>query len=143
MSYSACSNSAIYKPDAYPRGAIGSVIIPTLNTGVAKASLAAEEAFTPITLPEGVWSLTGCLQTTATGGNTLVYTTAQCRLDGATNQGRLDVFGATQALGFPISFTVVSDGTNVVDLNIICETSAGNWSIAAGVFSLLKLVRIA
>ena len=146
MSFISCEGSALIPAVLPPTDsitAVGSVIAPTLLTGVATASGTYADAFAPITLPKGVWMLTGTLVLSANGGQTIDASVLHCRLDGAVNQGQLStVFGATLTQGLPVCFTVVSDGTNVIDL-ATTATSTGTWSIVAGISSLLKLTRVA
>lgn len=105
-------------------------------------------AFSPILLPQGVWLLTGVLQFEASSaGNNITQVTVTCLLNQVINQGQLVATGTTTSLVVPISF-VVSSGTEGQELPIALEISAitsagGNWNLATGLSSILRLVRIA
>ena len=143
MSYISCGNSALIAPSSYPFGAVGSVVVPTLLTGVATASLAVADAFNAIVLPKGVWMMSGTLEVEGATGNVL-SSSVQCLLNGATNQGQLiSNYPTNTNQGIPICYTLVSDGNDAVSLAVSCATSAGTWSIQAGASSLLKLVKVA
>ena len=147
MSFISCEGSALIPavlPPTDSNVAVGSVIVPTLLTGVATASNVYADAFTPITLPKGVWVMSGTLSLSATGVETINASVLHCRLDGATNQGQLaSNYPAFITQGATFSFVMISDGTNVVDLATTATTTAGTWSIVAGINSLIKLVRVA
>lgn len=147
MSVVSCEGSALIPPMLPPANsitAVGSVITPTLLTGVATASNTYDDAFTPFTLPKGVWLMTGTLSLSATAGQTISASVIHCRLDGATNQGQLaSNYPAVITQGASFSFIMTSDGTNVVDLATTATTSAGTWSIVASISSFIRFVKIA
>ena len=73
MSFSSCVSSALVKadPSTLLRGAIGSRIVPTINvTPVASNTLL--QPIAALTIPKGVWMLSGLLTVVATtGGSSL------------------------------------------------------------------------
>lgn len=152
MSFSSCANSALVPiPPKYPTADIlsaGYVEVPELNYTPA-ASGTYIDCFTPITLPQGVWLLTGVLRFDATAGN-IETIVATCRLNPDTTniqQGSMVWNGVEPYVVIPISCVVTSGASgaeDVLDLAISATTSgAANWELNEGISSILKLVRIA
>ena len=144
MSYSACSNSALLAPSGYIEGAIGYSFTPVLSTGVNVNSGVQASAFTDITLPKGVWLLSGTLQVDATGG-TIAAGYAQVEKNGAAVT-QVNFFTPEQYISFCLSVVVVSDGNDTIGLNVEASTSGGaQWELGAGspTSCLINITRIA
>lgn len=143
MSYSACSNSAIFKPDAYPRGAIGSIITPTLNFNPV-ASGALLQPISALTLPEGVWLLSGTLFVDASvGGQTITGQTGVAKDAVVFWRSQSDSVGS-DGTSVSLSAVLSSDGTNVLTIPMTYATSAGaTYGIGASPLTIVQLTRVA
>lgn len=142
MSYSACSNSAILKQDAYPVGAIGSIIAPTLNTNPV-ASAALLQPVAAQILPEGVWLVSATLNVDSTNGAETLTGFSSVAVDSAT---RCRVFQnvASNGVTCVLSAVVESDGTASVTLPMTYTGSGGStYALQAAPLSLVQFTRIA
>jgi hypothetical protein len=145
MSYSACSNSALLAPSGYIEGAIGYSFTPAIDTAVLTNSAVALAAFTDITLPKGVWLLSGTLQIDVPGGQTIASGYAQVEKNSVAVT-QVNFFTPESYFSFCLSVVVVSDGNDTIGLNVAVTTSAGGqWELGAGSppACLLNITRIA
>jgi hypothetical protein len=146
MSYSACSNSALLAPSGYIEGAIGYSFTPVISTAVLTNSAATLVAFPDITLPKGVWLLSGTLQIDVPGGQTIASGSyAQVEKNGVAVT-QVNFFTPESYFSFCLSVVVVSDGNDTIGLNVDVTTSAGGqWELGAGSppACLLNITRIA
>jgi hypothetical protein len=142
MSYSACSNSALLAPDAYPTGAIGSTFAPVINT-VAVASAALLQPVAAFILPKGRWLISGVLTLDATvGGETLTGNTAIAK--DAVVFWRSQNVTVEDSLSITLSAIVESDGTDVITLPCNYTSSGGaTYSAVAAPLSVVQATRIA
>lgn len=142
MSYSSCSNSALYKPDAYPTGAIGSVIEPAINTNPV-ASAALLQPMASLTLPEGRWLIAGTLFVDATtGGQTITGNTGIAK--DAVVFWRSQNATAMDGVSVALSAVVSSDGTNAITIPMTYTTSgASTYAVSASPLSTIEIVRVA
>lgn len=142
MSYSACSNSAIYKPDSYLAGAIGSIAEPSINVN-AVASAALLQPIAAYTLPEGRWMIAGTLFVDATtGGQTLTGNTGIAKDSVVFWRSQI----ATAADGHSVSLSAVvdSDGANVITIPMTYTTSGGStYAVSAAPLSKVQFIRVA
>lgn len=140
MSYSSCSNSAIFKPTEYLEGAIGSVIQPTLNTA-STASGAFIDLWTPFILPQGVWLITGCVRCdSADPIESILY---QIQQD-AINVNRYSLAnGDDTAMWISFQSVLVADGVKNVNCLLNAITGGANWNVEAGANSVVDITRIA
>jgi hypothetical protein len=142
MSYSACSNSALLAPDAYPTGAIGATFSPVINTN-AVASAALLQPVAAFILPKGRWLISGVLTIDATiGGETVVGNTAIAK--DAVVFWRSQSVVAQDSVSVSLSAIVESDGTAVITLPCNYLTSGGStYASAASPLSIVQATRIA
>lgn len=149
MSFSACANSSLVPiPPKYPpvsSNDVGSIIIPTLayiqypNNGTL-------DVFSPsLTLPIGVWLVSGFLEIGAVAGN-VSQAIVTITIDGLI-QGRNVALGATPSISVPFSVIVSSGSSGAADicsLLVQVTTSGGaNWEVVNQNTSIVKCVRIA
>jgi hypothetical protein len=142
MSYSACANSALLAPDAYPVGAIGSTFTPVINTN-AVASAALLQPVAAFTLPKGKWLISGVLTLdTTVGGETLVGNTAIAK--DAVVFWRSQNVTVEDSVSISLSAVIDSDGTAVI--TVPCNyTSSGSstYGAIAAPLSVVQATRIA
>ena len=123
MSFSACSSSSFIPiSPKYPTTNILSAgyVEPTVLDYTSTASGVARSAFGSISLPAGVWMLSGVIRLNASAGN-VTTATLQCRLNGSVNQGQIVLQPATAYTTTPVCFVVqsASDGSeDLIDLNV-------------------------
>jgi len=124
---------------------VGYIEIPNLDYS-ATASGTAIDAFAPITLPYGVYILTGVLKFQGDGSN-IATATAQCLVDGV-NQGKVEINNADADVDVTFTFIVASGSAgaeNDLSLSVSGVTADGvsTWNLVAGINSVLKIVRVA
>jgi len=140
MSYSACSNSAIFKPAEYLEGAIGSVFQPVLNE-TATASGAVIELWDAFVLPKGVWMITGAVQCdSASVIESVLY---EIKLDIANVQRFSVANGAEVEMWISFQSVVVADGEKELTCEISAVTAGSAWSVTDAPNSVVNVTRIA
>ena len=123
----------------------GYIQIPALDYS-ATATGVAINAFAPITLPYGVYIVSGVLKYIGDGSN-IATATAQCLIDGV-NQGKVEINNADADVDVTFSFIVASGSAGAegdLSLSVSAVTADGisNWNLVAGINSVLKIVRVA
>lgn len=129
MSFSSCVSSALVKtdPSTLLRGAIGSRIVPTINV-TPVASNATLVTIVALTLPKGVWMLTGLLTFVCeTGGESLAGNLGVA-IDGDVVVRTTIQNNVLDQVPVPLSYCFVSDGTNVLTLPATFVTTGGSYS---------------
>ena len=142
MSYLSNSNSAIIHPAAYPAGAIGSIISPTINVNpVASGALLQPIAAT--TLPRGRWLITGTLFPDSTAGGATITGNTGIAKD-AVVFWRSTNASALNGISVSLSAVVDSDGTAVITIPMTYATSdASTYLVSAPPFGLVQFTRVA
>lgn len=129
MSFSSCVSSALVKtdPSTLLRGAIGSRIVPTINvTPVASNTLL--QPIAALTIPKGVWMLSGLLTVVATTGGSSLAGNIGVALDAVVAVRTTIQNNVLDQVPVPLSYCFVSDGTNVLTLPATFVTTAGTYS---------------
>ena len=145
MSFISCEGSALIPavlPPTNSISAVGSVIVPTL-LATPTASGGGYTYFNAITLPKGVWMISGNVRLDAiTGGATVDSGVIQFLYDGVNvDRYGLNLVGGAEWL--VASGVVVSDGTKQLTCIGTATTSAGNYQLEIGANSTIYLVRVA
>ena len=142
MSFRSADNSALIVPLAFPYGAVGSIIEPTINT-VAVADNTLLQPIAALTLPKGQWLIQGTLYVApVTGGQTLTGNTGIAK--DATVFWRSQI--ATASAGYSVSLSAVvdSNGTAVITIPMTYDTSAGStYAVSASPLSKVQFIRLA
>ena len=142
MSYSSSSNSALYHPNGYIAGAIGSIISPTINV-VPVASGAVLQPVAATTLPKGRWLITGTLFPDSTAGGATITGNTTIAKDAVVFW---ETTNAQVSNGISVSLSAVvdSDGTAVITIPMTYTTSdASTYRVTAPPFGLVQYTRIA
>ena len=129
MSFSSCISSALVKtdPSTLLRGAIGSRIVPTINvTPVASNTLL--QPIAALTIPKGVWMLSGLLTVVATTGGESLAGNIGVALDAVVAVRTTIQNNVLDQVPIPLSYCFVSDGTVVLTLPTTFVTTAGTYS---------------
>lgn len=146
MSFASIVSSALVKPDPSTLivGAVGSRIVPTINT-VAVADSALLQPIAALTVPKGVWSLTGSIAYTCTTAGQSLNGAVAVALDAVVAIRLSDYNNQLNVATFGLSYTFVSDGTAVLTLPSTLNTSAGStyFADAANELSVVVLTCIA
>ena len=142
MSFVSCDNSALVVPSAFPYGAVGSVITPTINlTPVASTTLL--QPIAQLVVPKGVWMLTGTLFVDATVGGQTVAGNTGVALD-ATVFWRSQNVTVADGLSVSLSAVFSSNGANLLTIPMTYTTSGGaTYGVSASPLSKVQLTRIA
>jgi hypothetical protein len=149
MSFASSSSSPLVPIDpkipTVDANSAGYIQIPTLDY-TATGSGVAIDAFTPITLPYGVYILTGVLKFQGDGSN-ITTATAQCFVDGV-NQGKVEINNDDANVDMTLTFVVASgSGGAEADLSLsvsgVTADGLSNWNLVEGINSVLKIVRVA
>lgn len=143
MSYSSCSNTALYRPNEYIEGAIGSSIVPVLDTGVPVASGVFIDLWNTFVPTKGVYLISGCVRCDATAGD-ITSVLYQVEIDTA-NVVRYSMgSGAEPTMWISFSAVFVADGVKALSCALTATTSGGaTWEVDTGANSLVSITRIA
>lgn len=129
MSYLSSVSSTFIKPSpsTLVAGAVGSRIIPAINTNaVGSADLL--QPIAAVTIPKGVWLLSGVLTLACQTGGSSLFGNVGIALD-ANVVCRFTI--ANQVLNIvsiPLSYSFISDGTDVLTIPTTFETTAGDYA---------------
>lgn len=145
MSYVSCEGSALIPvglPPANSITAVGSIILPAINT-VAVASGALLQPIASLTLPKGVWVLSGTLFVDASvGGETIVGNTGIAK--NASVFWRSQNVTVADGLSVSLSAVLSSDGTSALTIPMTYTTSGGaTYGVSASPLSVVQLTRVA
>jgi len=140
MSYSACSNSAIFKPAEYLEGAIGSIFQPQLDEA-ATASGAVIDLWEPFVLPKGVWLITGGIKCESVDEiSNLLY---EIKLDAVNVQNFYIANGTETQMWISFQSVVVADGEKMLSCEAMAITAGAAWNVAEPPFSVVNITRVA
>lgn len=143
MSFASSSNSALYDQPSYPVGAVGSIIVPSLNTAqVASAANLNVLSSSTLTVPYGRWVITGAISLDASaGGQTLNGYTVISR-DGVSVY-QVENVAQTDSTTVPLSYSFSSDGTNVLAVTANYATSGGStYGLKGNNINSIQLMRV-
>jgi hypothetical protein len=143
MSYSACSNSALLAPDAYPVGAIGSTFTPAINLNPV-ASNTLLQPIAQFTLPKGRWLVSGLLKIDGTVGTETLVGNAAIAVDAVVLFRWSVLTPEPDGVSVPLSAVLESDGTALITLPTTFTTSGGGtYGCLAAPLTNIQFTRIA
>jgi hypothetical protein len=148
MSFSSSASSTLVPTNPkYPTinpNAVGYETTLVLNTSAAPRSQVSVDAFTPITLATGIWSLSGILTFGGSSGN-FSEIQAIVNVDNTPIQSYYNYQASGNLSQLTISAIIRSNDNNQLSLPIEATISGqgSTYSLVGTSFSSLKLVRLA